>query len=166
MADTIEMTKSDFVSVLASVASPCSSFLPGEEPIPNWIEPDPEACSHWLAAVMVMKAADVAIEQTLRQQRVGEALGQGGPDAVLASNRSDLKSFVDDFCGTPPRWPLPWPPPWRPLDPAGLKPVQLLVAAARFQAAADHFGENALQPEFAAAADQLFEAGLSRLGGR
>jgi hypothetical protein len=85
---------------------------------------------------------------------------------VLANNRSDLQRFVDDFCGTPPRWPLPWPPARFTLDPKGLTPAQLLAVGARFQAAADYVGDNALQPELAAAADRLFETGLSRLGER
>lgn len=166
MPDTIEMTKADFVSVVASLASPCGSSLPGEEPIPGWIGPDPESYEHWLQMVMIMKAADVAIDRTLGQQRLGETLDEGGADAMVANNRSDLQRFVDDFCGTPPRWPLPWPPPRRRLDPKGLTPAQLLIAGARFQAAADHVGDNALQPELAAAADRLFETGLSRLGER
>jgi len=166
VTDTIEMTKSDFGSVLASVASPCGPWLPGEEPIPGWIDPDPESCKHWLEMVMVLKAVDVAVDRALGHQRFGETLGEGGSDAVLASNRSDLQGFVDDVCGTPPRWPLPWPPPRRPLDPKGLTPAQLLVIGARFQAAADHVGDNALHPEFTAAADRLFEIGLSRLGDR
>jgi septal ring factor EnvC (AmiA/AmiB activator) len=41
-----------------------------------------------------------------------------------------------------------------------------LIAAARFQGAADAVGDNALQPELAAAADRLFDAGLSRLSKR
>ncbi|MDP8909799.1 MAG: hypothetical protein M3N47_11960 [Chloroflexota bacterium] len=163
MPDKIEMTKSGFVSVLASVASPCGPGLPGEEPIEGWIDPDPEQCDHWLQMVTIIRAADVAIGRTLGQQRLGETLAAGGTEAVLVSNRSDLQRFADDCCESPPRWPLPWPPPRRPLDANGLTPAQLLVAGARFQAAADHIGDNALQPELAAVADRFFETGLSRL---
>lgn len=162
MPNTIEMEKSDFVSVLAAVAGPCGPWLPGEEPIPGWIEPDPESCEHWLQAVAAMKAADVAMDRALAQQRLGETLGEGNADVVLASSRADLQRFVDDFCGTPPKWPLPWPPPRRPLDPKGLTPVQLLILGARFHAAAEHLGDDVLQPVLAATADQFFEAGLSR----
>jgi hypothetical protein len=87
-----------------------------------------------------------------------EFLTSTGAVAVLANNRSDLQRFVDDFCGMPPRWPLPGPPPRRALHPKGLTPVQLLVAGARFQAAADHVGSNPLQSELAAAADRLWRA--------
>ena len=166
MSDSIEMKKSDFVKVVAAVATRCGPWLPGEEPIPGWMEPDPEACEHWQQIVAIMKAADTAIHRTLGQQRFGESLGEGGAGSVLSSNRSELQQFVDDFCGTPPKWPLPWPPPRRKLDPKGLSPAQLLVAAARFQAAADFVSGNALQPEFAAAADRLFEVGLARLSER
>lgn len=166
MPNRIEMTKSNFVSVLASVASPCGPWLPGEEPIPGWIDPDPDQCDHWREMVMIMKAADSAIDRILGQQRLGESLGDGGSDAVLANNLSDIQRFADDVCETPPRWPLAWPPPRRPLNPKGLTAAQLLIAGARFQAVADHVGDNALQPELAATADRLFEAGLSRLDER
>jgi hypothetical protein len=166
VSDTLAIAKSDFVSVIASMASPCGPWLPGEEPIPGWIDLEPEPCEHWLDMMQIIKAADVVIDRTLGQQQLSETLGEGNATAILANNRSDLQRFVDDVCGTPPRWPLPWPPPRRRLSPNGLSPVQLLVAGARFQAASDHVGGNALQPELLDAADRLFEAGLSRLAER
>jgi len=164
MPNTIEMTKSDFGGILGGVLDPCSSLLPGEEPIPGTVPPDPEGCQHWIDALGLSRAADVVIGRTLGQQRWGEALSDSAPDAVLASNTSQLQRCVDDVCAVPPRWPLMWPPPRRRLDPGGLTPLQLLITAARFQAAADAVGDNALQPELAAAADRLFDAGLSRFG--
>jgi hypothetical protein len=165
MRDTIEMSKSDFVRVLASAVSPCTELMYGTTDLPRgWIEPEPEACQHWLDGIAFMKVADAAIGRTLDQQRLGEALGEQGKD-VLADNQSFVQRFADDFCGTPPIMPVPWPPPRRSLDPKGLTAMQLILVGARFQAAADHIGDNALQQEFAATADQLFAMGLSRLGG-
>jgi hypothetical protein len=48
MPDKIEMTKSDFGGILGGVLDPCSSLLPGEEPIPGMVPPDPEGCQHWM----------------------------------------------------------------------------------------------------------------------
>jgi hypothetical protein len=165
MRDTIEMAKSDFVRVLASAVSPCTEMFHGPDVPPDWIDPDPDACQHWLDAIAIVKVADAAIGRTLEQQRLGEALGEQGTD-VLASNRSFVQQFADDFCGTPPRMPVPWPPPRRPIDPQGLTAMQLILVGARFQAAADHIGDNALQQDLAATADQLFATGLSRLRDR
>ena len=165
MRDTIEMAKSDFVRVLASAVSPCTEMFHGPDVPRDWIDPDPEACQHWLDAIAIVKVADAAIGRTLEQQRLGEALGDNGTD-VLANNRSFVQRFADDFCGTPPRMPVPWPPPRRPIDPQGLTAMQLILVGARFQAAADHIGDNVLQQDFAATADQLFATGLSRLRDR
>jgi hypothetical protein len=162
----IEMTKSDLVAVLSEMLDPCSSLLPGEEPIPGTIPPDPEACAHWRSMLAAVRATDVAIDRMLGQQRLGEALGNGGATAALQTNRSDVQRLVDDVCGTPPRWPLPWPPPRRPLGPDALTGAALLMVGTRFQAAAEQLQGNALQSEFTAAADRLFVAGLERVAGR
>jgi hypothetical protein len=163
MRDTIEIAKSDFVRVLASAVSPCTELFHGPDVPRGWIDPDPESCAHWLDAIAIVVVADAAISRALEQQRVGEGLGERGTD-VLATNRSFVQQFADDFCGTPPRMPVPWPPSRRPLDPEGLTAMQLILVGARFQDAADHLGDSALQPEFAATADQLFATGFSRLG--
>ena len=162
MRETIEIAKSDFVTVLASSMSPCTRLFHGSDVPPDWIDPDPEACQHFLDAIAIVRVADAAIGRTLEQQRLGEALGEQGTN-VLASNKASVQQFADDFCGTPPRMPVPWPPPRRPLDSQGLTALQLILVGARFQAAADHIDENGLQQDFAAAADQLFAVGFSRL---
>lgn len=141
MARKIEMSATDFSRVLANFADPCSTAIPGGDP--EAIPPDPEGCQHWIEMMYVLKAADFAIAQTADQEGTGMA----------------LKTIVDDFCGTPPRWPRPWPP-RNPFKRDALSAVQLLAAGARFQEAADSLDS---QPELEQVADQLFEAGLSRL---
>ena len=83
----------------------------------------------------------------------------------MEATRSYIREFVDDYCGTrPPRWPWPWP--WPPMgDPAQLRPIDLLMAGAQFQKAADSMMENPMQADFSNAADQLIEAGLRRMEG-
>jgi hypothetical protein len=58
---------------------------------------------------------------------------------------------------------LPRPPTF---DPAQLRPLDLLIAGAQFQKAADWAPNNPLQAEFTAAADQLFETELKRIESR
>src|SRR5262249_55874872 len=86
-------------------------------------------------------------------------------ERLTAAFGLQIREFVDDYCGTrPPRWPRPWP--WPPkFDPAQLRPLDLLVAGAQFQKAADSAPSNPLQAEFSAAADRLFETGLKRIEG-
>ena len=141
MSKKIEMSTTDFSRVLANFGDPCSTAIPGGDP--EAIPPDSESCQHWIEMMYVVRAADVVIAQ---------AAGQEGASKALAS-------IVEDICGTPPRWPLPWPP-RNPFKRDALSAVQLLAAAARFQAAADSLDS---QPEIEQVADQLFDAGLSRL---
>jgi hypothetical protein len=163
VADKIEFTKSDFAGFMADLME-CGPFLPGENIPRNWIIPD-DGCVLWVGTVTSFRLAEVAIDRALTQQRVGDALDGSRSEAMLASNRSGIVQFVDDICGTPPKWPLPWPPPNRrmAMDPEGLPAAYLLAAGARFRAAADLLEAHPLQAEFSAAADRLFETGLSRL---
>ena len=76
----------------------------------------------------------------------------------------NVNGLVDDWCGTGahPR-PFPWP--WGPLlrGTEELQPIELIVAGAQFQKAADALEGSALQGTFEGAADRLFKNGLSRL---
>jgi hypothetical protein len=82
------------------------------------------------------------------------------PEAIARGIARQVGEVVDDWCATPPRrrWPLPWPPPV-----AELRPLDLLLAGAQFQRAANALDEHPLHDGFEAAADQLFAAGLERL---
>lgn len=166
MNDKIELAKSDLVRLFdAVIPYQCTSFLPGEPIPPRFVPPDPEACQHWIEALTAIGLAEQAVERAVNRQQIGDALAGGGAEALLASSRSDIVQFVDDFCGTPPRWPLPWPPPDGRLvmNPEGLPPGALVAAGVRFQAAADHLQAHPLQAEFSAAADRLFDVAISRL---
>lgn len=164
--DPLEIPKSHFVRLIDSMmqAAACpSSNLPGQEPIKGWAYPDGESCRHWQEMVGVMNVTDAAIDRACTQQKLGDALGSDNAEAVLIANRSDIAQFVDDFCGTPPKWPLQWPRPNVVLRDDGLRAADLIVAALRFHAAAEGMEGSLLHSEFATAADRLFEVGLSRL---
>jgi hypothetical protein len=141
MPKTIEMSASDFSQVLSCFNDPCSTAIPGGDP--EAIPPDPEACQHWIEMVYVVKAADLVISRAASQGAISQSWDE----------------VIDDFCGTPPRWPFPWPPK-RPFKRESLSAVQLLALAARFQEAADSLDSELALDQ---AADQLFEVALKRL---
>jgi len=114
----------------------------------------------WFSAFL----ARTVIDQAVAQYRFTDVVtGTEQSERTTAAIGSRIREFVDDYCGTrPPGWPRPWP--WPPkFDPAQLRPLDLLIAGAQFQKAADFAPNNPLQSEFTAAADQLFETGLKRL---
>jgi hypothetical protein len=139
-----------------------SWVLLNPQPLPPKSEPDPEPWRFgpfpdpWRAMVL----ARTVIDRVVAQYQFAETLaGAEQSERALEAVRSQIWEFVDDYCGTrPPKWPWPWPPRF---DPARLRPLDLLVAGAQFQKAADL--QNPLQADFSAAADQLFETGLKRL---
>ena len=101
------------------------------------------------------------INQAVAQYRFAEvAVNAEQLKKTSAAIGAQTREFVDDWCGTrPPKWPFPWS---SNFDPAKLRPMDLLVAGAQFQKAADF--QNPLQADFSAAAEQLFEVGLKRMG--
>jgi hypothetical protein len=106
--------------------------------------------------------ARIVIDQAVAHFQIAEGCaGAEQMERRAETIRSDIREFVDDFCGIrPPRWPRPWP--WPPtLVSAQLCPLDLLVAGAQFQKAANL--ANPLQADLSSAADQLFEAGLKRM---
>ena len=117
---------------------------------------------HWRAA----NAARTIIVQVLNLHEVSEALASdGGERAQVVINRK-VSEFVDDWCGTPPRYPKPFPWPWGPLvrGTEELQPIELIVAGAQFQKAADALeGNAALQESFEGAADRFLQTGVSLL---
>lgn len=120
--------------------------------IPGTLAPTPQP---WRSAFLARRVIDQAVAQ---YQFIEASAGQ---DRAMESTRSYIREFVDDYCGTrPPRW--PWP---QVGDLAQLSPIDLLMAGAQFQKAADAMMENPMQTDFSEAADQLFEAGLRRMEG-
>ena len=78
--------------------------------------------------------------------------------------QSMLDAFVDEFSGTAPSRRLPFPPPW---PRSGIRPnaVDLLVAAAQFQAVAAALQGQPVGDVLGHNADRLLEVGLQRLSG-
>lgn len=77
--------------------------------------------------------------------------------------RSILGAFIDDFCSvSSSRFPLP--PPW-PRSGAKPKAVDLLVAAAQFEAVANALKGQPIAKSLAEGADRLLEVGLRRFEG-
>jgi hypothetical protein len=124
------------------------------QPLPPVAGPVPDP---WRSAFL----ARTVIDQAVAQYRSAEMLSAEQSERAFEAVRSYMREFVDDYCGTrPPRWPRPWP--WPPqLDSVQLHPIDLLVAGAQFQKAADF--DHPLRTDFSSAADQLFEAGLRRM---
>lgn len=108
--------------------------------------------------------ARMVIDRVIAEYRFATlAIEAGRSEGALEGFRLRISELVDDLCGTrPPRWPLPWP--WPPkLDPDQIRPLDLLLAGAQFQRAADAMVDNPLQADFTAAADCLLETSLKRL---
>jgi hypothetical protein len=130
------------------------------QPLPPVAGPRPEP---WRSALM----ARAVIDQAVAVYRSAEILSTTEqPERAFEGVRAYIHEFVDDYCGTAPRrWPRPSP--W-PLtsDALSLDPLDLLVAGAQFQKAADAAPDSPLQADFSAAADQLLETGLQRMESR
>jgi hypothetical protein len=106
----------------------------------------------------------MVIDRVIAENQFAEvAAGAVRSEGPLDVARVRISELVDEFCGTrPPRWPWPWP--WPPkLDPAQIRPLDLLLAGAQFQRTADAMADNPLQADFTAAAERLLETGLKRL---
>jgi hypothetical protein len=128
---------------------------PGPQPWRAGPRPEP-----WRAALL----ARAVIGRAVTQYQFAEVLvGTQHAARMIEAVGSQIHEFVDDYCGTGPRrWPWPWP--WPPtFEPPQRRPLELLVAAAQFQKAADVGVDSPLQAEFSAAADRLFETGLREM---
>ena len=124
-------------------------------------QPLPPRRGHWRAA----NAARTIIAQVLNLHEVSEALASDGGEQAVGMIQSKVSDFVDDWCGTDTR-PKPFPWPWGPIvrGTEELQPIELIVAGAQFQKAADALeGNAALQESFEGAADRLLQTGVSRL---
>ena len=87
----------------------------------------------------------------------------GGKRAVDLIQRN-VTDLVDDWCGTHP-YPKPYPWPWGPIirSTDQLQPIELIVAGAQFQKAADALKNSVLCQTFQEAANRLLKTGVSRL---
>ena len=190
MEGTFTVTKTSLVKLLDGVLYPNPDF-PGD-PTNPWgpqgtVGPLIQGLQHVLAMVLLnpqplppqselqrsdsvpvpWRSALVAravIDHSVAQYRFAEVVGGGEhSEGTIETIRRHIREFVDDYCGTGARrWPLPWPFPLG-LDPAELNPIDLLVAGAQFQKAADSVANSPLQADYSAAADRLLKTGMQRL---
>jgi len=154
------------------------------EPPPGGTEPppDPHPRSHWGPAHPLdwarlnpqplppkghWRPASVArftIARALTLHETAEALAQDGGERAVGMIQRNINGLVDDWCGTgvhPRPFPWPWGPLLRGAEPLGA--IELIVAGAQFQKAADALKGSPLRRTFEDAADRLFKTGLSRL---
>ncbi len=166
MSTMIQLTRAAFVDLLNSLTAapdddgrvPAADVRPAGTPADHGRGYRPHRPPHW-AKMVVQAFAD----------RIHAADQAGQP---VAAGQAAIAGFVDDFCGTEPKWPVPWRPvpgpvPWWPdqLQATGeLTGADLLVAGSQFQTTAELADGEPLQAAFSAAADRLFDAGLKRLG--
>jgi hypothetical protein len=139
--------------------------LPDPPPreFPRWLRLNPQPLpprGHWRAA----NAARTIIAQALTLHELTEALAPIGGEQALGVIQRKVSEFVDDWCGTRPH-PKPFPWPWGPIvrGTEELQPIELIVAGAQFQKAADALEGNPLRESFEGAADRLLQTGVSRL---
>jgi hypothetical protein len=137
-----------------------ASVLLNPQPLPPVAGPHPDL---WRSTLL----ARAVIDQAVALYRSAEMLSSGDQsERAFEAVRSYIRESVNETCGTVPRrWPLPWPWPLKP-DIVQRDPLDLLVAGAQFQKAADAITDSPLQADLTAAADQLFETGLGRLESR
>ena len=114
----------------------------------------------WRSALV----AHAVIDQTMAQYRFAEVMGGGEyAEGAIETIRRHIRELVDNYCGTGAhRWPLPWPFPLG-LDPAELNPIDLLVAGAQFQNAAESAADGPLHADYSGAADRPLTTGMQRL---
>ena len=144
----------------------------GTEPLPDphprshpldWVRLNPQPLppkGHWRAA----SVARFTIARALDMHETAEALAQDGGTRALGMIQRNVNGLVGNWCGSgvhPRPFPWPWGPLLRGTEP--LEPIELIVAGAQFQKAADALEGSTLQGTFEDAADRLFKTGLSRL---
>jgi hypothetical protein len=116
--------------------------------------PDPNP---WRSA----REARTAIDRALEQWKTAELVTGGHvTETMIGGIGGGISSFVDYYCGNgrPPKGP------WPKREATELRPLDLLVAGAQFELAAEGLSDHPLQRVCSAAADQLFAAGLQASG--
>ncbi len=124
-----------------------------------WLNPQPEPPGPETLHPAPWRSAAVA-RQVISMAALSRAAAVD-EEAGMRAARSMLDVFVDDFCGTSRSRRFPLPPPW---PRSGIKPnaLDLLVAAAQFQALANALEGEPIAPSLAEGADRLLEVGLRR----
>jgi hypothetical protein len=156
MARTIEVDTSALASVWEMAwGGPCTGSLFDPHEFPGWVPLDDTTCQHVTEAGWCVKAADLVLDRVV-------TLHRAGPEgSKLAA--SELARLIDEFCGTPPRWPFPWPPKSPLKDHGELAAVAVIAVAARLQTAAEGIELEQARSDVEGAADQMFGVGFERL---
>ncbi len=142
---------------------------PGEPPEPPpWefprllrLNPQPlPPRGHWRPVT----AARMTIARMLALHESAELIGGDGGRRATGMIERRVTELVDDWCGTRPH-PRPFPWPWGPIlrGSEELQPIDLIVAGAQFQKAAETLEGCALRKSFEEAAERLLTTGVSRL---
>ena len=173
MNDTITLRKSTLVTLIGAVTSlyddstdpldelgkPATFPKPGPTFRAPLLDFGPRPEPWRLELGLTVPWRSVVISRAVIEQVAALSRSEGSE-----SGRSTLQAFVDDFCGTPPRWPWPWPWPydrhWRFKGPNVL---DLLLAGAQLHGAAELKTNRSVQELFSEAADQLLTTGLRNL---
>jgi hypothetical protein len=115
---------------------------------------------HWRPA----SVARLAISQSLAMHELAEVLAPDGGKRAVDLIQRNVSDLVDDWCGTRPH-PKPYPWPWGPIirSTDELQPIELIVAGAQFQKAADALNNSVLRDAFQEAANRLLKTGVARL---
>ena len=121
------------------------------QPLPPMPAAEPGQPDLWRSAAVARQVISMA---AMSQAAAADEAG-------LRTARSILGVFLDDFCGTAPSRRFPLPPPW---PRSGIRPtaVDLLVAAAQFQAVANALKDHPMAEPLTHGADRLLEVGLQR----
>ncbi len=149
--ELIDLMVSASAHVSEGIRSPGEAWInPQEEPPGPAETPHPDP---WRSAAVARQVISMAALS--RAAAADEETG-------MRTARSMLGVFVDEFCGTAPSRRFPLPPPW---PRSGIKPnaVDLLVAAAQFQAVANALEGEPIAQSLAEGADRLLEVGLRRV---
>jgi hypothetical protein len=94
-------------------------------------------------------------------------LADAGARALHEGVERQIRQFVDDWCGTPPRlrWPLLLPFPWPdPTEDPRVDPVVLVGMGVQFFTASERLPDAAVASNLADAGLRLAQTGLERLG--
>ena len=129
----------------------------------DWARLNPQPLppkGHWRPT----SVARLTIARALALHEAADVLASDGGERAMGRIQRNVGELVDDWCGTRPH-PRPYPWPWGPLvrGTEELQPIELIVAGAQFQKAADALEGSALREIFQGAAGRLLETGLARL---
>jgi len=155
----------EVINFLATdLRAPTQIGRPTGDSNPSWLNPQPlPPMPASISPAEPWKAPAVS-RYVIRMTAMARAAATNEEDGMRAA-RAVMNAFIDDFCGTVPGSDFKLPSGWPRIDvkPSGL---DVLVAAARFHAAASTMPDDPMGSEFAAASDRLLGVGMQKLGAK